>query len=318
MRLLMPPIVIAVSFFLGLQPILKPVSAEDSTNTSQPAPMVWMDQHPEYNAVFDELHKSGAASVSIGRWPRKRFFSDMPTSVFEPLQIACGMAKFVCYFPHRLGAMDLVPLAAPMLSDYSRLMELDEALFGHDEDCTVELWESRSLMKNLELLTRLHEVHKLTVYTKRTDAKFSVAVRKVKVSGGLRLLDPAERAKKSGFVMGTVVDLNGKPVPWATVMIYARNGEPISGTCANDDGIFWDIHIRNVPYRMEAFAPPSHGADKVASSQPVNAESGEKEVRLVIDRVRLVPKPPDFYLIEDDDGKRIVISQPKSNPPDAR
>jgi hypothetical protein len=316
MRLVIRLIVIATSVLLGLQTGLKAASAEESTTTPQPMQtrFVWMDEYPEYKAVFDKLDESGVGSMSIGQWPRRRFLSEIPSNVIEPVRIACTLAEILRYCPHRLGAMDVIFLAAPTLEGYSfRLMEFDEALFGRDEDCTVDLLDSPSLVTNLELVSRLPSLRKLTVYTKRRDDQFLAAVGKVKASAGVRLRDPSELARKSGLVMGTVVDSNGKPVAGATVMIYSRVGEPVVGSWTRDNGVFWEYNIRAVPYRIEAFAPPSWFAaadSKVASSEPVNAEPGDKNVRLVIDPARLAPQPPSFLTIENDDGKRIVLDPP--------
>ena len=307
MRLIMRPVAIAAILFLAFPPIAKPVAAAEGKAAPHRAqrPPISLEQHPECDTVIAELHKSGAAAVSIRRWTRGQCFSSSSEWV-EPLRLACSLAELASYCPHRLGAIDLMSLAAPTMDVPSYL---DETLFGCEEDCTVELWDSPSLVANLELVSRLPELGQVTVYTKRTDEHFLKAVRRVKVSGGVKQRDPADRALKSGLVRGVVVDSNGKPVAGATVMIRSPSGEIVIGSWTNDDGIFSEWNIRNVPYRIEAFAPPSWSAgpdSKVASSEPVNAKPGAN-VRLVIDPARLASQPPKFHTVEDDDGKRIVL-----------
>jgi hypothetical protein len=313
MRLVIRLALIATSLLLGLQASLEAMSADEST-TTPPLPQarfIWSTQHAEYNAVLNDVDKSGAAWIYAGHWPRRTCFSDIPSDVMQPAQIACALAHLLCYCPHRLGLLDAMSLAAPAIA---RPWELDEALFGRDEQFAVELTDSPSLVINLELLSRLPGLAGLAVYTKRTDHQFLEAVRKVKVSVPVTLRDPAELAKKSGRVRGSVVDANGKPVAYATVMIRTRDGVPIVGSWTNDDGIFIEFRIRKAPYRIEAFAPPPFLASansKVASSGPVNAESGDGDVRLVIDPARLVPQPPSFFNVENgDEGKRILFDPP--------
>jgi hypothetical protein len=152
-------------------------------------------------------------------------------------------------------------------------------------------------------------LRKVTVYTKRTDEPFLKAVGRLKVFGVVKQRDPADRAQKSGQVRGVVVDSNGKPVAGATVMIRSRNGETVIGSWTNDDGIFSECEIRSVPYRIEAFAPPSWFAapdSKVASSEPIDAQPGDANIRLVIDPARLASQPPKFVNVEDDDGRRTL------------
>lgn len=309
MQLVLHVAKMAVSTLLSLH--LLTASAQESTPAPQPEPPAfeWTTRNSEYNTVLNEVGKSGAAEISVGRWPRDRFFSDIPNNVIGPLRIACKLAQLRCCFPHRPGVVDAVAFAAPTLETYDSLAELDVAIYGQNEDYSAELLDSESLMANLELLSRLPELRQLTVYTTRTDDRLMDAIRKVKVSYRVRLLDPEERIKKSGCVRGTVVDQNGKPVAGATVMIYTRDGELVLGSWTNDEGIFSNFRIRNVPYRIQAFGPPSWlaAADSpVASSEPVDAKSGDADVQLVIDPLRLAPRPPDVISVEDDDSCRVL------------
>jgi hypothetical protein len=309
MRLVTHPIAITTLLFLGLQPTVESAPVTEGSVVPQRVqrPLLSLETHPECDAAFAGLDKSGTALIAIGRWPRQRLFSN---GWIEPVQYLCTLAELASHCPHRLGAIDLLSLAAPTLDDFSSLDELDGAIFGRDECCTVELWDAPSLLANLELVNRLAELQKVTVYTKRTDAQFLKALRKINASDGVKQRDPADRALKSGQVRGIVVDADGKPVAGATVMIRSRSGEPLVGSWTNDEGLFFEVNIRSVPYRIEAFAPPSWfaGSDsKVASSEPVDAKPGNEIVRLVVKPTRLVSQPPAFCNVEDDDGKRIVL-----------
>lgn len=97
------------------------------------------------------------------------------------------------------------------------------ALFGFDETCAIELWDSPSLLKHLELGSQRNALRTLTVYTDREDEAFLTAVDNVAVAGGVRLRAPAERAKSSGFLMGSVVDLDGRPLCYGGYSIVRTN-----------------------------------------------------------------------------------------------
>ena len=312
----LPAIVLAL--FLGFLLFAKPASAEEKTGTAQHGqhPYNSLEQHPECDGIIAKLDKSGSATVSIGWWPAQRLFT---SDAVEPVRQVCSLAELASYWPHRLGAIDLLAFAAPTLDDNPCLTDFDETLFGRDEDCSVELWDSPSLLANLELVSRLPEsaLRIVTVYTTRSDEPFLKAVRRIKVPHGVRLRTPADREKKSGSIFGVVVDSNGKPVNGATVIIRAPNGEIVIGSWTCCRGQFWEFNIRNVPYRIEAFAPPSRFASsdsKVASSEPVDAKPGDRNVRLVINPTRLVPQPPQFVTVEDDNGKRIELLDPPDAP----
>ena len=123
----LPAIVLAL--FLGFLLFAKPASAEEKTGTAQHGqhPYNSLEQHPECDGIIAKLDKSGSATVSIGWWPAQRLFT---SDAVEPVRQVCSLAELASYWPHRLGAIDLLAFAAPTLDDNPCLTDFDETLFG--------------------------------------------------------------------------------------------------------------------------------------------------------------------------------------------
>ena len=137
------------------------------------------------------------------------------------------------------------------------------------------------------------------------------ALHKVNATREVRLRDPKERLKKSSVAQGNRRRFRGRACEGATVMIYSRDGELVMGSGTNGDGIFCEKRdprgSLSSPSLCAAGLVPPCQERCVVESKPVDVDSGDTDVCLVIDPARKMPQPPDFFVTQDDDGKRVGL-----------
>ena len=147
----------------------------------------------ERKAVFDVILSTGAARVScerVSRWRKLRgraLYDDL-----GPLRQFGDLAElYFTYCPHRFGSVDALSLLASTIRHPARVQRLEEVLLGYDLGYSVELWDSPSLVQNVELLGRLPELWSLVVVTNRLDYRLAHALTKVNVLSHLEVCHTA-------------------------------------------------------------------------------------------------------------------------------
>jgi hypothetical protein len=242
-------------------------------------------QSAERQAIFAEVLRSGEARIysestshSAHSWGL-----DLCGNV-ETLAIVGSVAAL---WPHRLGWIDALDIASSSLVESGRINELDEKLFGRDAIYGAKLWDSPSLLKNLALLSRVSESQSLyvTIYTKRADNEFLKLVARLRASHSVELRDLSELPSTTGRVAGTVVDLAGEPIRAANVNIFTRGGRHICDAGTNERGEFALDGLPHVSYRIDAavMLPSGLNLVRLVQSEPVDAEPGDENVRMVVD-----------------------------------
>ena len=300
MRLAVSLAMIAVSLLVGL----RGVSGEENRPPKQSRPQLDAQQSrdAEREAIFDEVMKSGAARIFCETVPHSKhsWGLDIQAGCNEWLKAFCNPVHLLCP-PRPPRWTDLLDIAVFVSTEaiQPQIGQLDEALFGRDATYEAILWDSPSLPKNLELLSRLPELSTLSVYTNRKDEELLPLIRKIHVTAAA-LHDLAELGRHDASVSGVVVDPRGTPVPGGWVTINTRSGRHVCALGLNDAGEFRANSLPRVPYRIKACGFPSSlswfdswlgdGVEATASA-PVDAKPGDKNVRIVLD-VAAVPKKP--------------------------
>ena len=203
--------------------------------------------------------------------------------------------------PHPLGWSDLTDIAVIGLTQAirPRIDQIDGALFGRDAAYEVTLWDSPSLRKNLELLSRLPELSTLLIYTDRKDNEVWPLIRKVHVTD-FAVHDLAELGSHDASVSGIVVDRRGGPVHGGWVTISSRTGRELCSIGLNDDGKFTANGLPSVAYQLHACGVPSSSSSldvflgrgvEVKESEPVDAKPGDKAARRNWSTRATVPTP---------------------------
>ncbi|MHB1033827.1 MAG: hypothetical protein ACYC35_02460 [Pirellulales bacterium] len=130
-------------------------------------------------AIFHAILATGAARVSCER--ASRWAAYRGQTLHEDLAPLRLLSDLATYCPHQDGVPALLCALAAMLDDPARVERLEEALVGCDPGYCVELRDSPSLLKNVELLSRLPSLSCVTIKTKKVDDRLLQAVKKLPV-----------------------------------------------------------------------------------------------------------------------------------------
>ena len=237
--------VIAICFLLSFRALS--ANENSAATQSRPRPDVQKPRDAEREEIFHEIMTSGAVQI-YGR-------AVSHSTTFLGLGLVAGKASL-----------------------------------GRDTAYDVVLWDSPSLQKNLELLSRLPELATLSIYTNRKDDVLPL-IRKIHVTV-VTIQDFSELHNHDGTVSGIVVDRQGKPVHGGSVTISTPSGRHLCGVGLNGAGEFAVGGLPSVPYRLCACGTPASpswfggwlGGGLVArQSDPVNANPGDRNVRIVLD-----------------------------------
>jgi len=148
-------------------------------------------EEAERKAIFDTLLATGSAKVTCFTvsWWEKSSGHRLHEDLFDLGQDLCDLAGLYCnWCPHRMGWVDVLYLAsAPAFLEENslrnRLRHFELTLFGRAPQYHVLLWDSPSLLSNVELLSRCPDLWGVTIEPTQLDGRVLQAIKKLPVTG---------------------------------------------------------------------------------------------------------------------------------------
>lgn len=206
--------------------------------TSHAADRLVTPSDAKRNDILDTILATGAAKVfcqRVSRWEKIR--GHELDADLGRLKTLCDYASVYCYFPHQVGVVDVLALLSPAMHDSVRIREFEEVVFGCVPGYSAELWDSPSLVKNVELLGRLPWLWDLTIRTKNADARLLQGVKRLRVLHHLEICEMANSGGRPETPKGASPRSQAKDTPtaigWPTpplrTVISKPTGEVVMG-----------------------------------------------------------------------------------------
>ncbi len=146
------------------------------------------------NDILAAIVASGGGRVlsqRLSRWEEIRgHHLDDDLASFKDL---CTCASLYSYLPHRAGMVDGLALLSHVLDDPVRIQQIEDAVLGGAAGYTVVLWDSPSLVKNVERLADVPRLWDVTIRTHKASERLLQSVKRLRVLHHLEIYDTAQR-----------------------------------------------------------------------------------------------------------------------------
>jgi len=150
-------------------------------------------------AVLDAILATGGAKVlcqRVSRWEEARGRElDADLGRFKAL---CDCASVCSFAPHRAGMVDVLALLSPAVHNPAWVRAFEEAVFGCVPGYSALLWDSPSLVRNVELLGRLPWLWDVTIRTSNPDPRLLHAVKGLRVLHRLEVYKTPDDERHAG------------------------------------------------------------------------------------------------------------------------
>jgi len=180
-------LVVGAMLAIGAQPVTAAAETKTTrTESSSPRKAPGFDEK-ETDRTFFEIVKGGGRVLCSreSRWSKLR--GQSLSEDLDSLRTICEAAElYGCYWPHRLGLIDVMACLSPMLEDGALLGQIEENLLGCDPSICVILRESPLLLKQLEVLSRNPYLDTVTIDSRSVDARLAAAIKKLQVGHDAR------------------------------------------------------------------------------------------------------------------------------------
>jgi hypothetical protein len=132
----------------------------------------------EREAIFRAVLATGAARVFCVKESRWAAFRGR--TLFDELSPLGELCDLAGYCPCASGLANVLRVLSPLVNDPDRVQRIEEALVGCSPGYCIDLGDSPSLMRSLELLSRLPSLSSVTIHANKVDDRLRQAVKKLR------------------------------------------------------------------------------------------------------------------------------------------